>query len=431
MDYKQFKNLMETEEFSGKDSVNLLQDFVKEFPYFQTAQILLAKAMHDNQHVRYERQLKIASSYSGDRKSLYNLIHKKHKPLFSKSTEPAESAFKDSTVVENEIENLFIDHSVEQVIPPDIDVFQFAHDSEIVSQTPSVSHEESVINEEEDQLEDNETPVADPHEIIRKRLNEILGLKPAEKEKPNEKIEPISVPVVEENLQEEIISLVQETANTDDVPEIISSEPLKTSVEDVIEKLTAESDKELDFIDRAELEYALESTLIHSLEKLPIIERQKEAEIITKDDSHFSFYDWLRVKSTSGFGEIEEVHAYDNADKDQSQSSKITSVQSEITEMKLGGVSHIIDQFIKTEPRIVPSKVEFYSPASQAKKSVTEDEDLVSETLAKIYRMQGNLIKARSSYQKLSLLFPEKMAYFAALILDIDKEINNLDKKDL
>jgi hypothetical protein len=94
-------------------------------------------------------------------------------------------------------------------------------------------------------------------------------------------------------------------------------------------------------------------------------------------------------------------------------------------------VSKLIDRFIQTEPKIIPSKTEFYSPVNQAKKSVTENEDIVSETLAKIYYKQGNLLKARSSYQKLSLLYPEKMAYFAALISEIDKAINNLDKQDL
>jgi hypothetical protein len=41
-------------------------------------------------------------------------------------------------------------------------------------------------------------------------------------------------------------------------------------------------------------------------------------------------------------------------------------------------------------------------------------QDLVSETLADIYLAQGLLVKAKQVYTKLSLLYPEKKAYFAA-----------------
>jgi hypothetical protein len=83
--------------------------------------------------------------------------------------------------------------------------------------------------------------------------------------------------------------------------------------------------------------------------------------------------------------------------------------------------SEIIENFIKTEPRIsAPSKAEFYSPVSMAKKSVTDSEEIVTETLAKIYAAQGNFIKAKRIYIKLSLLYPEKNSYFAALIENLD-----------
>jgi len=83
--------------------------------------------------------------------------------------------------------------------------------------------------------------------------------------------------------------------------------------------------------------------------------------------------------------------------------------------------SEIIEKFIKTEPRIsAPSKAEFYSPVSMAKKSVTDSEEIVTETLAKIYAAQGNFVKAKRIYIKLSLLYPEKNSYFAALIENLD-----------
>lgn len=53
-----------------------------------------------------------------------------------------------------------------------------------------------------------------------------------------------------------------------------------------------------------------------------------------------------------------------------------------------------------------------------AERSVTENQDVVSETLAKLYAKQGYRDKAAQMYARLALLFPEKSAYFAA---EIDK----------
>ncbi|MCC7467371.1 MAG: hypothetical protein IT261_13915 [Saprospiraceae bacterium] len=53
-----------------------------------------------------------------------------------------------------------------------------------------------------------------------------------------------------------------------------------------------------------------------------------------------------------------------------------------------------------------------------AEKSVSENQDVVSETLATLYAKQGYRDKAAQMYARLALLFPEKSAYFAA---EIDK----------
>ena len=85
----------------------------------------------------------------------------------------------------------------------------------------------------------------------------------------------------------------------------------------------------------------------------------------------------------------------------------------------------LIDKFITEEPRITPSKSTFYSPVNMARKSVMETEDLVTETLAGIFARQGNFQKAIQYYEKLSLKFPEKSRYFAALIEELNKKLNS------
>lgn len=85
-------------------------------------------------------------------------------------------------------------------------------------------------------------------------------------------------------------------------------------------------------------------------------------------------------------------------------------------------VIDLINSFIAQEDQIVPKRAEFFSPSKAAKASLTDKEDIVSETLARIYADQGNVPKAISTYEKLSLLHPEKSSYFAALIENLKSE---------
>jgi len=86
----------------------------------------------------------------------------------------------------------------------------------------------------------------------------------------------------------------------------------------------------------------------------------------------------------------------------------------------------IIDQFIEKAPRITRSRNDFFNPHDYARNSTIDKEDIVSETLASIYYAQGNIEKAIKIYEKLSLRYPEKSSYFAALIEKI-KTDNNLN----
>ncbi len=89
-------------------------------------------------------------------------------------------------------------------------------------------------------------------------------------------------------------------------------------------------------------------------------------------------------------------------------------------------VESILDKFIRENPTIARPKSEFYSPINMAKQSVEADDELVSETLANIYLRQGLHKKAIGMYEKLGLLYPDKLAYFAGLIEKVKSE-NNLN----
>ncbi len=86
----------------------------------------------------------------------------------------------------------------------------------------------------------------------------------------------------------------------------------------------------------------------------------------------------------------------------------------------------MIDKFIEGEPTIgKPKKEVFFSPIKSAKESLIENDEIVTETLARVYLEQGYLDKAITAYEKLSLKFPQKSSLFAnqiKLIYDLKEK---------
>lgn len=82
----------------------------------------------------------------------------------------------------------------------------------------------------------------------------------------------------------------------------------------------------------------------------------------------------------------------------------------------------LIERFILEEPRITTPRAPFFNPSTTAIRSMTDDEEIVTETLAILFFKQGNPTKAIKIYEKLSLLFPEKSSYFAAQIKKISSK---------
>jgi len=85
----------------------------------------------------------------------------------------------------------------------------------------------------------------------------------------------------------------------------------------------------------------------------------------------------------------------------------------------------LINNFIDKSPTLKVEKNKFFSPTETAKSSIIENDELVTETLARVYLEQEHFEKAIEAYKKLRLKYPKKSSFFADQI----NLINNLKKK--
>ena len=92
----------------------------------------------------------------------------------------------------------------------------------------------------------------------------------------------------------------------------------------------------------------------------------------------------------------------------------------------------LIDRFLSSKPGVIrsPHTGDESKKESDNKhiieKSISESDDLITETLANIYVQQKNYDKALVAFQKLSLKYPEKSIYFASRIKEIEAIKNNI-----
>lgn len=203
----------------------------------------------------------------------------------------------------------------------------------------------------------------------------------------------------------------------------------KPVVEKEVSMVTEEAKKELDIIKdienqtEAPVQEFREEKLNKDIEseiKRGVIQSYVETEVIKtpeleKEESQgpSSFTDWLqKIKKEAGTIQKPEPQVPSKEQKEEGEPQKNEKKPSFFEQNKA-----IIDKIIESDPgRIKLGTNKFFTPAIDAKQSLLENEHLVTETLAKIYALQGNISKAIRAYEILSLKFPQKSVYFASLI---------------
>ncbi len=199
-----------------------------------------------------------------------------------------------------------------------------------------------------------------------------------------------------EIVSEEIVSKVQ---GSDSLIEKSADKPLPQTVDDADQILNPELFKSKDPKVDAEIRKAKE-------------EAEKELEIgqplsFTKKEK-YSFGEWLQLTSQKTIQR--EGH------QAESKADGFEIKKTILKEKKFD----LIDKFIAESPKIIPN--ENQSPKVDTKKAAKFDaNELMTETLAKVYLEQKKYKKAIQAYRILSLKYPEKSGFFADRIKAVEK----------
>lgn len=119
MNKSSFLNFLKNPQTIQADNIKELQSIISDYPYFQSAQLLLVKAYHQSENLNFEVQLKKTAAIAADRKRLHSLLfedlvqaNKKTTSSTQNNTDSAPIIVSDSTSSQDEI--------VEQEIPNEL-----------------------------------------------------------------------------------------------------------------------------------------------------------------------------------------------------------------------------------------------------------------------------------------------------------------------
>lgn len=368
-----------------------LKNLSEKYPYTQLFSILYLKGMSASSSVDFETSLKEHSYRISDRGQLYKLIHDHDHKSEEQAIEP-----KEVELGEVETENLVppIENTPLPETTEEIETIET-----VESPTPAEPEKEDIILDEEASIEDVQTPDS-AHE--------------AEVVVPSE-----------ESSHDTLVNEVEEEAadygeNSPAESEKQLGAHLQFEVETEIEEEIKEPEQPKDGLEESILHhvYANQYQLpeLTEEEKAALEKKKREEidpprvpeEIVTIEekelpvDSRQTFTNWLHANSN----------------------------YSEPNDTEKKAINSLVDDFATFDPleslsgEFEKPKKEFFSPSKKAKESLSENQLPVSETLAKIYVMQGNYPKAISAYNELILAFPEKKIFFANQIEDLKKKLN-------
>ncbi len=406
-----------------------LRELVNEYPYFQSAYLLLARTAVDMPNTNVNNVMAKVATHVGNRERLYTFLN------------PGE------VLVEEEIEPHRTITTVQDQINEQIE------EDETDKSINDLYADKQLGEEEGKQKLGDETVILDKQTVYSKLLN-----------KKEEQQNNIVAPSTKTNKEKPIVIAEEETENNEWVQEALNRK-LSPAVENDPTNDTEEVPMDTDHIQevaRKQVEEELKKQMQVGLTETPLNEAKKETpaieeevqEIIKKDVER----DLEALKEESK-GVEEAVNNFDFNDKSlEADDDFLKELQAKVD--KYRSRKKNLDDWLekKTGKKISIEKSKPQPPVSaeeskkikhfvnkinnhgkesletglgnaegiplekQVKDSLRDTSSIVSETMARVFIHQRHYDKAIRTYEQLSLKNPEKKRYFAEKIEELKKK---------
>ncbi len=116
MKAEQFKDYLESPGSIDADGLAALDGVIGEYPFCQPAQLLSIRGMQNTGDTRFDKQLRLAAAYAGDRRILYELLNLQlFNPRVKPAAEPVSGKLADKPGPDSVHPGLV--HQVEEILP--------------------------------------------------------------------------------------------------------------------------------------------------------------------------------------------------------------------------------------------------------------------------------------------------------------------------
>ncbi len=451
-----------------------LRSLIKEYPYFNNAWLLLARSLHNQKSDRFAEALPQAAMQAGDRALLYKLVnideadaaelikHPEQTPVVEPQINETVAAVApmpeissvtvaETSVIEEPVIEDSAAETTQQIVEPEPQNEAAEKIASAYDEIFGATSEENK-NTEFEHFEITPTVAAEPTKIAAwdDSNDDEFELQIADHLDADE--DGIIVPSPSVDTSEESFELSMLDNISAQHEEVIAEADLYNTEEefvlDIAEKMAGlESEAptaifEPEVIAQPEPQEEVQAP-VEEMQPIafklspaeekptpvqePVVEEIHEASVLITPGT---FFEWLeQLKKHTSEKKTEEVAVVTDAIDTPIPSPIVLPTTQPIiiavetpdpivaaAPVKKSNVDDIISRFIAINPTISRPKTEFYNPLVKSKESDTMNDDLATETLARIYRSQNLVERAMDVYVRLMAKYPEKAAEYQKAI---------------